>query len=227
MRHDKQKPMGLAGAMGGLPLEAPRPVPDQPDAPPPARADAVAEPRAPGMAPDQAAGGEPASPEEQAQYEQFVNNAYELIYDEQAIGKVLEGLQGDGNPQDGLAFTAANIVAHLEASAEQSGAPLAEGVVFNAGVEILEDLANLAGHAGIHDFSEEEVEGALYKALDVYREVKGAMGGGVDQEGAAAELEMLMAADQEGRLGQAVPGMDEAVQRLGQRRPPAGEGEPA
>jgi hypothetical protein len=161
----------------------------------------------PGQAPDQE--GVPATPEEQAQYEQFVDNAMTLIYDEQTRPGVLQSLGGD-DPVAALANTAAMVVLQVENAADDQGTELADGVVFNAGVAVLEDLAGLATEAGIHAFTEEETEAALYQALDIYREMK-AGAGGIDQEQHAAELQALMQADQQGQLGQILPGVEQAA----------------
>lgn len=168
----------------------------------------------PGMAADQEA--EQASPEEQAQYDRFVNNAFELIYDEATMPGVLQSLAGDGDPKLGLATTAASIVTHLKQSAEQSGAPLDEDVLYKAGIAILEELADLAGKAGIHEFSEEEAEGALYQALDVYRELNA---GEIDQQRYAGELQGLMQADKAGKLGEMLPGIEKVAERGGGGQP--------
>lgn len=168
-------------------------------------------PQGAGMAGD-AAGldGAPqqASPEEQAQYEQFVNKAYELIYAQgEANPAILKSLEGNGDPIDGLANTAAMVVLRVEEAAEASGAQLADGVVYNAGIEILEDLASLARTAGIHEFDEKDTEAALYRALDVYRAFKEGAGG-IDQQKYQAELGQVVEADRQGKLGQIVPGLD-------------------
>lgn len=208
-------PQGLGMGMAEPPPSAGAP----PEAGPGAEGPGMGGPgMEPGMAADQEM--EQASPEEQAQYEQVMNNAYELIFDEKTMPGVLESLAGDGDPKLGLATTAASIVTHLKQSAEQGGQPLSEDVVYHAGVAILEDLADLAGKAGIHEFTEEEAEGALYQAMDVYRELNA---GEIDQERYAGELEGLKQADKAGTLGQMLPGIEKVAERGGN----GGGGQPA
>ena len=148
------------------------------------------------------------SPEEQAIYEQFVNNAFSAIYDEKSLPSIIESLKGDGNPVEGLANTAVGVVARVQDSAEQAGQALPPEVVFQAGVEILEDLAELAEKAGVHDFTPEELEGATFQAMDRYRELKGGADGAAFQ-GAKEDFNKIVAIDQAGRLDEAVPGLSE------------------
>jgi hypothetical protein len=153
------------------------------------------------------------SEEEQAAYESFVNNALLLIYDKKSKDSVQQGLAGGDNPVAGLANTAAMVVARVEESAEEGGQELPDGVVLHAGMEILSDLANLAGEAGIHDFTDEEIEAATYQAMDRYREIRGDK---IDGEKYAAEFEQLKQADASGELDQQFP---ELAQRYGQQQP--------
>lgn len=147
------------------------------------------------------------SPEEQAQYDQFVNKGFEVIYDKRTLPQVLDTLKGGDDPQAGLANATAMVVMRLEDSAKQAGKPIPPDVVFHGGVEILEDLANLASEAGIHDFSEEEIEGALYQALDVYRSTRQKQGE-LDEGAIKQDFSEIVEADRQGRLGEMVPGLE-------------------
>lgn len=172
---------------------------------------------------DFAGGGEAATPEEQQQYDQFVDNAYKLIYDEKTQKTVLDAIMSGGDPVNGLANTAATIVMQVEQSAEAGGVELAEGVVYNAGVEVVEDLASFAKAAGAHDFTEQEVEAAWFRGLDIYRELK-ASAGGLDQDRYQKELAQLIQADKSGQLEQQMPQLTQAAaqQQAGPAAPPAG-----
>ena len=66
----------------------------------------AATPAAPGGTPTASAEEQPnVSPEEQQGYDEFVNNAFSVIYDKKSLPQILEGLKGDGNPVEGLANT--------------------------------------------------------------------------------------------------------------------------
>lgn len=146
------------------------------------------------------------APEEQAQYDRFMNNAFKAVYSKGSLPKVLERLQRSakaGDPKEGVAAVASMVVMRIEDSARKGGVQLSDDVVFHAGREIVEDLADLAKKAKIHDFSDEETEGAFYRALDLYRDVK-AKKGGIDQKAADQEFAGILQADREGRLDQMV-----------------------
>ncbi len=161
-------------------------------------------------APQQGGGEEQpnVSPEEQAIYEQFVNNAFSVIYDEKSLPSIIESLKGDGNPVEGLANTAVGVVVRVQDSAENAGQALPPEVIFNAGAEILEDLAGLAEKAGVHEFTPEEVEGAMFQAMDLYREMKGGADGAA-LSGAKEDFSQIVALDQAGRLDEVAPGLTE------------------
>lgn len=160
------------------------------------------------------------SPEEQAIYDQFVEKAFSVIYDQKTLPGILDALKGDGNPMEGLANTAVNVVVRVQDSAEGAGQKIPGEVIHQAGKEIIEDLSRLATEAGIHAFTKEEVEGAWFQSMDLYRERKG-RDGGEEAGQIAQDFQKLQAIDQAGRLDEVVPGLSE---RFGRGAPAAGPG---
>ena len=158
------------------------------------------------------------SPEEQKIYDAFVDNALSVIYDEKSLPQIIESLKGDGNPVDGLANTAGTVVVRVQDSAEQAGQELPPDVVFHAGSEILQDLAQLAEKAGIHQFSPEEIEGAAFQAMDLYREAKGRDGGAARPQ-IVEDFNQIVALDQAGKLDELAPGLTERFGGGAQRGP--------
>jgi Glu-tRNA(Gln) amidotransferase subunit E-like FAD-binding protein len=162
-------------------------------------------------APQPEAAGEEQSnvtPEEQAIYDEFVDKALSAIYDDKSLPQIIESLKGDGNPVDGLANTAVGVVVRVQDSAEKAGQALTPDVVLHAGSEILEDLAGLAEKAGIHKFTSEEIEGAAFQAMDLYREMKGRDGGAARPQ-IVEEFNQVVALDQAGRIDEVAPGLTE------------------
>lgn len=195
-------------------------------APPPAGSASVAPPTA---APASEAGvddGEPnVSPEEQAQYDEFVENGLRIIYAEGQEAEVspplLAQLRGEfgeevtamfqgaepplgSAPHDALSVTGAMIVLILDASADQAGAPVDDDVVMHAGVALLEELGEVSEAAGIADYSEQDLENAFYRAADLYRLVSPRM----DQAALQSQFEQIVAADKAGELGALLPGIE-------------------
>lgn len=142
------------------------------------------------------------SPEEQQQYDMFVGNAYKLIFgDERRLQTILQSLKATEDPKLNLANATAQVVAAVEQSAAKAGVQLSGDVLLHGGAEIMESLAEAAQKARIHDYNEDEMEGAFYQAVDMYREI-GTQQGRVDPKMLQedwAELEQL---DQQGKLGE-------------------------
>lgn len=170
------------------------------------------------------------TPEEQAEYDQFVNNALELIYpqgERGQMGKAVRAhLQGQYepdiqqmfaqvdpplNPQspvDNIAATGALLVVFLEGSAEQAGSKVDDAVVYHAGSEVIQVLANDGEEAGLFEVDEKDIEHAFYRAVDLYRYISPR----ADQEALAGEFEQIVQADKAGQLDKVLPGIGRAAQ---------------
>lgn len=181
-----------------------------------------AAPETDGAAPE---GFAQATPEEQAQYEQFVKNAWQLVYGGGKVKpEILTALDGDGDPKEGLAQTTVGIVARLKQSADESGAEISADVVLHAGIEILADLANLQKEAGIADLSDDEQEGAFYRAVDLYRDML-QKSGGLDTGALEEDFGALVEADRQGNPDAVLPGATEAAQRFSGKGEAPAEGD--
>lgn len=164
-------------------------------------------------------GMQQASPEEQEQYERFVTRAIQLIYADETLPAILDTLRTE-DPKMGLATAAVSVISRVASMADQAGTKLSPDVVMEAGGTILEDLANLATKAGIHDFESDpdSLEGAFFEALDQFRGVL-TEAGEINQEAAAADMEKLVAMDQAGELEPMI--MKVAGRGASQERAPA------
>lgn len=164
-------------------------------------------------------GGEGVSPEEQAQYEAWVKNAMELMYNEKSMEQVVAALQGDGSPVEGLANALVMVTVRLEDSAAEQGQAVSEDVKFHAANEILSLLSDLAEAAGVHTYTEQEAEQAFMMAMDLYRDLRQ---DSINPEEYQQDFNDLMAADQGGQLESMVPGIGEFANR--QQGAPQGPG---
>lgn len=165
----------------------------------------------PTKTPDSAATaeGEPepnVTPEEQEQYNQFVLNGRQLIHSEKTLPGLLEALEGDGNPVEGLSNALVTVVMRLEDSAEKSGTEIPGDVKFHGATELMAYLVELANEAGIGPISDEDQENALYLALDTYRATRQEQGK-LPMDEINADMEAIMQADQQGRLDEILPGV--------------------
>lgn len=152
------------------------------------------------------------SPEEQAQYEEFVGNGLNLIYDEKGLQKLVTALESGGSPIEGLAHTLVGVVSRLEDSAKESGTPINGDVVLHGSVEIMEGLVEMSETAGIHEYSEEDMESAFFMAADMYRKMKQERGD-LPEEQLKADFQTILQAENEGRLEEVVPGVTEYASR--------------
>ena len=168
------------------------------------------------------------SPEEQEQYNEVVKQAAGIIYGKgKVMPQILEALkpakdaaqpegaqdeQGEqstaGNPAvQALAATATQVVQKLDTAAHEQGYQITDDVLYHAGVEILEMLAEVAETAGFHSYSEDELQGALYQAIDNYRPIAERMGR-TDDATLKQQFGEIVAADEQGKLGEVLPGLN-------------------
>lgn len=176
--------------------------------------------------PEEMEGAEEASnvtPEEQKVYDQVVGNALKLIASPKTRGGILQTLQGDGNPEEGLANAAATVAKRVMDSAKQAGMQVSGDIMLPAGQAILEALADVQRSAGIADLDEDQMEGAMLRGLDLFREMAQA-DGSLDRGAFERDFQMMTEADKAGRLDEMVPGASEAAARA---RPAEGDDEEA
>jgi hypothetical protein len=162
-----------------------------------------------------------ASPEEQAQYEQFVGRAMEIIYNPKMFPQVVEMLRGGGNggqgkeetgasgSAQGLAHATAMIITRVYKAASDAGANLSPDVLFHGGTEIFGQLAEISDKAGISDYANNRdgLEGAYFLAVDTAtQQLRKA--GVVDEAESKAALQQLHAMDAKGELEQVFRELD-------------------
>lgn len=213
---------GLMNAAQGQPTGGSR-YDDMPQSGP-----AMGQGQRPGMGP----GGNPmeprqASPEQQEVYDQFVAQAMTLMYDQEMLPRLLELLTGGGDPVDGLAHAAALITARVATSAEQNGVPISGDIVFNAGTEIVNQLADLSDAAQIGNFAEDHdmLEAAYFRALDEFRTLmQGA--GRINEQAAQRDLQGLQAMSESGELESTLRALAENDPRMSREDRPDTQGEP-
>lgn len=158
------------------------------------------------------------SPEEQAEYDTFVQKAGEIIYGEgEVMPEILESLAPAREPaQDpaagntavqALANTAVQVVQKLDVASKEAGAQVSDDVLYHGGAEVVEMLAEVAEEGGIYTFTEEEIQGAFFQAVDSYRSIAQAMGR-TDEETLKQQFGEVVAADEQGKLGELLPGAE-------------------
>jgi hypothetical protein len=154
-----------------------------------------------------------ASPEEQAQYDQFVGRAMEIIYKPEMFPRVVEMLRGGGNegedpeqtgqsgPAQGLANATAMIVTRVFKAAMEAGAELSPDVLFHGGSELFMQLAEISDAAGISDYANDrdKLEAAYFLAIDLTTQQLRA-DGLIEEQEAKAAMQQLQEMDANGQL---------------------------
>ena len=156
--------------------------------------------------PDQPGGDSAVTPEEQAKYEQFLDSVLKVIYHDKTKKAVLANL-AQGDAIQALSGVVALGASRVTAAAVKAGDRIDPAIVLGVMEEIIPDLAEFASEAGAREFSQEEIDGAFIRAVDQYRDTE-TRNGNIDPQEFAADFDEMMKADQEGRLGEVVPGID-------------------
>lgn len=87
-------------------------------------------------------------PEEQEQYDRIVMNAMKVIHGQNSRDAILQSIS-TGNPAEAIGQLAGQLVAQINQSAMGAGAQLSEDAMYHAGIEIIEQLTELAISSGI------------------------------------------------------------------------------
>jgi hypothetical protein len=182
------------------------------------------------MQPQPGQGG--VSPQEQAQYDQFVGRAMELIYNKQMFPHLVDMLHGGGDdgqksegangPEKGLAQATVMVVSRVDAAAKEAGQAISPDVKLKGGAEIYSLLAEISDKAGISDYANDrdKLEGTFFTAIDMYLDQQ-AKAGEIDQAAAQQQMDQLKQMDQNGQLEQLFQDLD-ARDQAGQGQPQAG-----
>jgi hypothetical protein len=158
--------------------------------------EAAMPPEAPGAMPmgeEMTPGSEPASPEEQAMYDKFVSLSLLALYDDKMMPRTVAHITKQPNKAVAVGEVAAGIFQRVYASAKESGAEVPGDVLINAMAEIVEATVELSDTKAGTDLTPEEMDEALYKAMDVARKMLKQAGDYTDDMKAAdaAELQAM------------------------------------
>lgn len=156
------------------------------------------------------------SPEEQKAYDAFVDNGLRLIFDKRTAPGLLDRIKKGKTPVEGLASATVYVVDAVRKSAEKAGQQVPDEVVFHAGFELVSNVATLSAAARVHEFSEDEIEQAIYIGLDLYATME-MQEGRLDAESALNDFETVVAADKAGRIDDVIPGATQAAERARQK----------
>ena len=93
-------------------------------------------------------------------------------------------------------------------SGSEDEAPDFNAVLLHGGKTLIEELVEVAEAAKIHDFSPEDMDGIVYRAMDLYRVASENSGNpGYDKASLTREFDGLVQADKAGNLSSVLPGL--------------------
>ncbi|MGH6783998.1 MAG: hypothetical protein ACREBP_05175, partial [Sphingomicrobium sp.] len=105
-----------------------------------------------------------------------------------------------------LAQSAVALVSKLDDDSRGAGSPVTDDVLLHGATAVIEELAEVADAAQIYDYTEDDMAGAFYQAVELYRP-KLIADGRTTEETLKAQFAELDEADKAGRLGDVLPGM--------------------
>ena len=134
--------------------------------------------------------GKQASPEMQSLYNRFVGACMLAIWDEKFMPKALKLFQQSPNQTDAMASIAAGVVQRVFAGAKKQGSQMPIEVMIHGGLEVVQQVADLASAAGVEGIEPDEIETAYYLAADKVRDAL-TKSGDLDASAADQDLEQL------------------------------------
>jgi hypothetical protein len=126
------------------------------------------EDRAQAMTPN---GAKEATPEQQAQFDKFVQMSMVILYDPQFVQKAREMIRGPQGPVEGVADVGIAIVSRIIMQAQKERQQIDPAVILHGGWQVINYIAEVARLSAGVDLSDEDVETAYYLAADKLRAV--------------------------------------------------------
>lgn len=151
--------------------------------------------------------GTPASPEEQALYDETVSRAFLTIFDEKTRKprpSVLKMLGDAADPEEALAETTAAIMAKVTGAAAESGVKIPTDVKVSATSEVFSTLAELASKQGKRNFMKDDTafDAAFLRAINKLQLQEQEMGT-LDPAEMESEFGAMVQAERDGMMGAA------------------------
>ena len=155
---------------------------------------------------------EPATPEEQAQYNELVGRALLFVYDKKMLPRLVDTMRADEDPIEGLANVGALVLSRINTALVQAGKDFDGAIKLNAAAEVFDNLADVATAARVHDFDTDVKgrEAAFLRAMDQLR-IAETQSGQVDQQTARADMALLQQAEQDGSLQRLLASLGQAA----------------
>lgn len=150
-------------------------------------------------------GAKPATPEQQAAYNKWVVAGMRALYTKEVSDSTIKTLKSAPNKVVGAASALTAVVTRLYTTQVKQGMQPAPEVVLHGSWELLDNIIMMAMAAGMGEFTEDDRQGAFYRAADQFR-VNLAKSGLIDPNVIKQDVETLRGMEQRGEFASMAPG---------------------
>lgn len=154
--------------------------------------------------------GQPASPEEQKMYDEFVSVATIAMSNEKMLDRLMQ-MMSSAKPPEAIGKFAAAVAYRSYVAAKEKGVNLTGDVILNGGAEILAAAMEYAEAAGSPPLNEDQQATAMAIAADEFR-LEMQKAGDIDEKALEEDIEVFRQAEQS-------PQAQQVLQQLGGAQP--------
>lgn len=120
------------------------------------------------VGPEQQPPQETQNPEMQKEFDVFLANAMNIIYDKTVFDKMLKMIIGAENPVEAIAQATLNVIERLESSAAKNKVKISDGAKVQGANHVMGEIIGAAEKAGVQPLSEEQRAEAWQIAVSKY-----------------------------------------------------------
>jgi len=144
-------------------------------------------------------------PKTQEEFDMFVSNGMQILYDENVAQTVVNNILNSENKVQAIAQETLNIVERLETTSAENGAQISDGAKVQGANHIMGEVMTLAEDAGAPKLSEEERKQCWDLAVSQYLD-NGVKSGKISQEQLMSQAEQIQGAPIQETAQRTVPG---------------------
>lgn len=146
-----------------------------------------------GQAQGQDQSQQPIDPKTQEEFDMFVSNGMQILYDEKVAQTVVNNIMNSQDPITAIAQETLNIVDRLETNSAENGVQISDGAKVQGANHIMGEIMSLAEDAGSPKLSEEQRKQCWDMAIAKYLD-DGVKSGKISQEQLMSQAEQIQGA---------------------------------
>lgn len=141
----------------------------------------------------------------QEEFDIFVSNGMQILYDEKVAQTVVSNIVNSDNPIQAIAQETLNIVERLEATSAENGVQISDGAKIQGANHIMGEIMSLAEDAGSPKLSEEQRKQCWDLAVSQYLD-SGVKSGKISQDQLMSQAEQIQNAPVQETAQRTLPG---------------------